>query len=86
MFGHGSFCDIASRFVQNGRDILQNTRLVNPRKVFKAVTYFSFIPGCHTCSQDTVLDTARGEVVEDSMVRIVQNAAIVFHGGCAIEN
>lgn len=49
-------------------------------------TYFSLVTRGHTGSQDTVLDAARGQVIKDSVVWIVEYTAIIFHGSGAIEN
>lgn len=47
--------------------------------------YLSLVSSCHTSSENTVLDAARSKMVQNSVIGIVENAAIVFHRGSAVQ-
>lgn len=80
--------DISCWLVQNRRYVLERRVNSRCRGIVKSTpsAYLSFVSGRHTGSKDPVLDAACGKMVQDGMVGIVQNAAVVLHRSCPVQN
>ena len=78
--------------IQDGSDILFQQSMVLildgnmiVLMICHGYSYLSLVSSCHTRSKNAVLDAARSKMVQDSVIGIVEDAAIVFHWGGAVQ-
>lgn len=79
---HPPACTRSSWHTVLGKSLCQYS---NNTRIDRILAYLSLVPSGHTGGEDSILYAARSKMIQDGVIGIVENAAVIFHRGGAVQ-